>query len=402
MTLDDTPAAAATPAATPAATARRPSALGVLVAVLVVVLGGAVFAVTRPALVPAPKSDIPLDAWAPYWALDDSLPEFEQRVGLLRDISPFWFNATGVSTIEIDRNARDEDIEQFMSIANKAGANVVPSIVDALPAGEMAAILADPAARTTHVDTIVEFAASDDFAGIDIDYEQFAFADGRSTWAATRPNWVAFITELGAALRADDRTLTVSIPPVYDAGQTAASGFWVYDYGAIAPQVDRIRIMAYDFSVTNPGPIAPLEFVERSIKGAIEATGQPDKLVLGLAAYGRNWPVGESGICPASELQGRTSVTARSVDELIVLREATPIAVPETGEWTFDYDLEVTDGTTTCLQGRRVHYVDGDGVRLRMDLARKYQMDGVSLWALGFEDDAVWDQILPTLTKENP
>jgi spore germination protein YaaH len=37
-----------------------------------------------------------------------------------------------------------------------------------------------------------------------------------------------------------------------------------------------------------------------------------------------------------------------------------------------------------------------------MDLARKYQMDGVSLWALGFEDDAVWDQILPTLTKENP
>ena len=127
MTLDDTPAAAAAPAATPAATARRPSALGVLVAVLVVVLGGAVFAVTRPALVPAPKSDIPLDAWAPYWALDDSLPEFEQRVGLLRDISPFWFNATGVSTIEIDRNARDEDIEQFMSIANKAGANVVPS-----------------------------------------------------------------------------------------------------------------------------------------------------------------------------------------------------------------------------------------------------------------------------------
>jgi spore germination protein YaaH len=403
MTLDDTPTAAATPSTpTSTALARRPSALVALVAVLVVVLGGAAFAVTRPTSGPAPKPDIPLDAWAPYWALGDSLPEFEQRVGSLRDISPFWFNATGVSTIEIDPNARDESIEQFMNIADKAGANVVPSIVDALPAGEMAAILADPSTRAVHVDTIIEFAASDDFAGIDIDYEQFAFADGRSTWATTRPNWVAFITELGAALRADDRTLTVSIPPVYDGGQTSASGFWVYDYGAIAPHVDRIRIMAYDFSVVDPGPIAPLEFVERSIKGAIEATGQPDKLVLGIAAYGRNWPVGESGVCPASELQGRTSVTARSVDDLIALRGATPIAVPETGEWIFDYDLEVTDGTTTCIQGRRVHYVDGDGVRLRMGLARDYQLNGVSLWALGFEDDAVWDQILPTVTGENP
>ena len=398
MTLDNTPTAAATPA--PAS--RRSSALVALVAVLVVVLGGAAFAVTRPSSVPAPKPDIPLDAWAPYWALDDSLPELEQRVGSLRDISPFWFNATGVSTIEIDPNARDEGIEQFMTIADKAGANVVPSIVDALPAGEMAAILADPSTRSAHVGTIVEFAASGDFAGIDIDYEQFAFADGRSTWATTRPNWVAFITELGAALRADDRTLTVSIPPVYDAGQTAASGFWVYDYGAVAPHVDRIRIMAYDFSVVDPGPIAPLEFVERSINGAIEATGQPDKLVLGLAVYGRNWPVGESGVCPASELQGRTSVTARSVDDLIALRGATPIAVPETGEWIFDYDLEVTDGTTSCVQGRRVHYVDGDGVRLRMYLAREYHLNGVSLWALGFEDDAVWDQILPTVTGENP
>ena len=28
-----------------------------------------------------------------------------------------------------------------------------------------------------------------------------------------------------------------------------------------------------------------------------------------------------------------------------------------------------------------------------MDLAREYRLDGVSLWALGFDDAAVWDQI---------
>ena len=392
---DDTPVADA-PVAGPTAKQHRGVLLG-LIGVLVAVGAGG-FWLTREDPPPPPKPDIPLDAWAPYWALDDALPEFEQRVGSLRDVSPFWFNATGVETIEVDVNALDEGLDQFFEIASKAGVNVVPSIIDAMPAGGMAAIIADPTTRTQHVETIRSFAAEFDVAGIDIDYEQFAFADGRDTWAATRPNWVAFITELGAALRADGRTLAVSIPPVYDAEQTSDSGFWVYDYGAIAPHVDRIRIMAYDFSVGEAGPIAPLEFVERSINGAIEATGDPEKLVLGLPAYGRNWPTGETGACPASELQGRTSVTARSVDALLELREAVPVFVPETGEYTFDYDLEVTDGTLTCTQGRRVHFVDGDGVRLRMDLARQYQLNGVSLWALGFEDDDVWAEILPTVT----
>ncbi len=387
---DDTPVAGAS-------TAQPRGVLVGLVAVLAVVVGAGFF-LTRDDAPPPPKPDIPLDAWAPYWALDDSLPEFEQRVGSLRDVSPFWFSATGIEEVSIDPNALDEGLDEFFETARGAGVNVVPSIIDALPAGEMAAILADPASRTLHVEAIRSFAADGDVAGIDIDYEQFAFADGRDTWATTRPNWVAFITELGAALHADGRTLAVSIPPVYDAGQTPDSGFWVYDYGAIAPHVDRIRIMAYDFSVGEPGPIAPLDFVERSIIGAIEATGDADKLVLGLAAYGRNWPVGETGVCPVAELQGRTSVTARSVDALQELRGATPVFVPETGESTFDYDLEVTDGTTTCIQGRRVHFVDGDGVRLRMDLAREYQLNGVALWALGFEDDAVWDAILPTVS----
>ena len=392
---DDTPVADAA-VAEPKAKQRRwvlSGLIGVLVAV-----GAGGFWLTREDSPPPPKPDIPLDAWAPYWALDDALPEFEQRVGSLRDVSPFWFNATGVDSIEIDANALDEGLDEFFEIAADAGVNVVPSIIDAMPAGSMAAIIADPDTRMQHVETIRSFAGELDVAGIDIDYEQFAFADGRDTWAATRPNWVAFIAELGAALRADGRTLAVSIPPVYDAEQTADSGYWVYDYGAIAPHVDRIRIMAYDFSVGEAGPIAPLDLVERSIIGAIEATGDPEKLVLGLPAYGRNWPDGETGACPASELQGRTSVTARSVDALLELRGAVPVFVPETGEYTFDYDLEVTDGTLTCTQGRRVHFVDGDGVRLRMDLARQYQLNGVSLWALGFDDDAVWAEILPTVT----
>lgn len=350
---------------------------------------------------PPPRPDIPLDVWAPYWALDDSLPEFRDRVGSMREVSPFWFTATGVDRIVIDPNAVDDGTDEFIEVARRADVAIVPSIVDTLPAGEMAAILADPETRSQHVEAIVDFAS--EYDGVDLDYEKFAFSDGRDSWPSTRPVWVAFIVELGAALHADGKTLTVSIPPVYDTERTPDSGFWVYDHGAIAPHVDRIRIMAYDFSVGEPGPIAPLSFVERSVDGVLEATGTSDKLVLGVPAYGRNWAIGTSGECRDELLDGTVSVTARSIDDLIARRGGAPTFVEQTGEWVYRYELAVDDpelppGAAPCVQTREVHWVDGEGVRLRMDLARDRRLDGVSLWALGFEDDRVWDAILPTVS----
>ena len=76
-------------------------------------------------------------------------------------------------------------------------------------------------------------------------------------------------------LHDDGRTLTVSIPPVYDTGSTPDSGYWVYVYAAIAPHVDSIREMAYDYSTTSPGPIAPLDWVQEAIDGTVAASGDP-------------------------------------------------------------------------------------------------------------------------------
>ena len=114
------------------------------------------------------------------------------------------------------------------------------------------------------------------------------------------------------ALHADGRTLTVSIPPVYDAGQTPESGYWVYDYGAIVEHVDRIRIMAYDYSVAEPGPIAPLDWVESTITGAIEATGSPRQA--GPRASRLRTQLARRNVRRVSrdEVQGRTAVSARS------------------------------------------------------------------------------------------
>ena len=391
LVIDETPVEAVRP--------RRPSRRSMLVAGAVAVLvasAGAAFVLVRSDDTPPPEPVIALDAWAPYWTLDDSLKTAPERLALMRTVSPFWYSATGVDTITIDPNADATEATAFVDLARSSGADLVPSIVDGLAAGEMAAILADPVTRERHVDAIVAFAA--DFDGVDLDYENFAYVDGRGTWKTTRPAWVAFVEQLGTELHAQGRTLTVSIPPVYDDERSTTSGYWVYDHGAISPFVDWIRIMAYDYSVGEPGPIAPLAFVRRSIDGALAVGADREKLVLGLPIYGRNWPLGVTGTCPAgAELEDMTSVNSRTVDDLIERRGATPVYDEYTGEWSFGYTVEFSDDTTTCVQQRQVHYVDADGALLRMGIAREEHLGGVSLWAFGFDDDDVWAAITPTI-----
>ena len=341
---------------------------------------------------PPPPIDIPIDAWAPYWAL----PEAQETLGtngrMLRQVSPFWYSTHDVATISLDGNLSPETTAQFVSAARSAGAKVVPSIVDAMEAGGMAAVLADPASRATHVARIADLAAANDFDGIDIDYEKFAFADDRATWSSTRPLWINFIRQLGERLHADGRILTVSVPHISDGERTDDSGYWVYDYAGMAPHVDQIRIMAYDFSTEKAGPIAPLEFVQQAISAAKEVVDDDSKLVLGIALYGYNWPIATVGTCPA-EQEGKTSVSQRNIDELIAKRAATPVHDPVTGESSFTYLLEVSDGTTTCTQTREVHYVDAEGARQRIDLARTERLGAVALWALGFDGPATWQSI---------
>ncbi len=383
---------------------RRPVVLGGLIALAAAVVGTA-FVVDRsgddrPEL---PPGAVAVDVWVPFWALDDSLAEVEVRLDAVREASPFWFGARSATEIVVDENVVAAQTDQFLEQAADERVDIVPSIRDQMPAGGMAAVLANPTTRTTHVETIVAFADDLDVDGIDLDYEQFAFADDDSTWPSTAPNWVAFVAELADALHDDDRTLTVSVPTVFDPDVTGGRGYWVYEHGAIAEYVDAIRIMAYDFSVAEPGPIAPLTWVQDAVDGVSLVVPEEfhHKLVLGVPSYGVNWVVSTSGECPATA-EGRTNVTAHSVLELAAKRSGTPQFDAVTGEWFFTYDLAVTDGVASCVQSRRVHWVDAEGAASRVTIAREAGWGGVALWALGYEDDAVWHSLITAATAVQP
>ena len=238
-----------------------------------------------------------VSGWIPYWSTAASVQSLQANADLFSDVSPFWHSSTSETTVIDQETAADRGT--VIAAARAAGIPVVPAVTDGTGSGYLAAVMADPARRAILVGTLVNLVMTRGYDGIDLDYEGFAYRDGKASWAATRPNWVQFVAQLGAELRARGKLLFATIPPTYDSNQAAGSGYWVYDYAGIAPHVSRVRIMAYDYSVSAAGPIAPIDWVKRIAAYAV--TQVPSgKVVLGVPTYGRDWVTATAGTCPTS------------------------------------------------------------------------------------------------------
>jgi spore germination protein YaaH len=332
-----------------------------------------------------------LSAWSPYW-VPEGHAAFKSNADLFSSVSGFWYTSTGPTTIvaKVTESTRQ-------SLVSKARAAKVPlyaTITDGTGPGVMAAILANPAQRLTHVATIVDHVVRRGYAGADIDYEVFAYSDPKTTWPATRPNWVTFIAELGRALRAKGKRLIVTVPPVYDATRSNTSGYWVYDYAGIGPHVDRMRIMAYELNVGQPGPGATYEWIARILGHATKAVA-PAKIELGIATHGYDWVTGVSGTCPGGQPSGRVAHRAVPAQQLAAQYRATLVRHATSDEVTFTYtEVRTGPGPTgqpvTCRVAHRTWYPDAYTVHRRTKLARDRGLAGTVQWALGYEDPRQW------------
>jgi GH18 family chitinase len=340
---------------------------------------------------------ITVSAWAPYWQSDTALESFRANSELFSDVSVVAFSAVSGDSIVPQPQRPDDMIADYQAATTERDVPLIATIFDDSPAGTMAATFADPATRAAHVQLVVSVVVDGDFDGVDLDYEKFAYSDDRSTWATTRPNWIAFLTELSTALRPLGKQLIVSVPPVYDDGQTGDSGYWVYDHAAMGPLVDRIRIMAYDYSFLggDPGPIAPIEWV-RGLVDALTELVDPTKLDLGIPVYGYDWVTSTAGTCPADQTPRNSAIsTARAARETAE-RGIVPVRDETTAELRYEYTETVTGAdaagvTTTCTVTRTVHYLDAQAVHDRAWIAHRNDLHGVALWALGNDDLQTWD-----------
>jgi spore germination protein YaaH len=353
----------------------------------------------------------PVAGWFPYWvgAWAPETTPFAANQAYIDAVSPFWYQAgesgsTDPTLLKASTSDGSPMPAEMVDQLRAAGVPVVPSVVDAFDAGGMAAILADPATRAAHVDALVELAAREEWDGIDLDYERFAFADGADSWDATRPNWVAFVQELSTRLHTDGRQLVVTTPALWQSDGKVQ--YRVYDWESIAPHVDTLRVMTYDWSTSQPGPLAPAHWVEDTLDYATEAGVPPGKLQLGIPTYGKDWITSTAGTCPPGVPVESSSVPLKEIDVLIAEVNATPSRDESSGEMTFTYTSTPTgaaaDGSqTSCTQTHEVWYLDQTAIGERARMAAEHG-SGVALWALGYEPEWAWEAIRAAYPPPTP
>ena len=350
-----------------------------------------------------------MTGWVPYYSMKTALPDVLNNIDLIKEVMPFWY------TLKFDGKAKAAVVTDLYAPANpsvpisepltamrNAGLSIIPTITDGTDKLVLAGLLKNPASRTQVVSAIMNLVRANNYDGIDIDFEGFAFVDGNSTWTSTAPSWVAFIKELSIALRAEKKLLSVSTPYVLNPNE-AQKGYFVYAWAAIASSIDKLRIMTYDYSVSKVGPMGPITWAERTVQYAVSVM-PASKVFVGVPGYGRDWVTAVTGVCPANVVN---SVKPGAKAATFVMRDAVALAatygtVPrydeKFGEMTFSYQ-KVYNGTTatglatSCTASRTAWYQDARGWALRAALVTKYRIGGITAWTFGMEEPLAMESI---------
>ena len=359
-----------------------------------------------------------LTGWIPYYSIKTSLPAALNNSDLINEVMPFWY------TLKYDGKNKSAFVSDLYAPANPsvpiatplaalrgAGFKIIPTITDGMDKLVLSNLLSTPANRTKTAKTIYDFVAINNYDGIDLDFEGFAFVDGNSTWAKTAPFWVAFVKELSALLHANNKLLSVSTPYNFNPSEKQ-KGYTVYAWPQIAAHIDRLRIMTYDYSVAKVGPIGPISWTEKTVAYATSIM-PASKVYLGLAGYGRDWVTKVDGVCPAPFLNaikvGAKAATfvMRDATALAANYKVTPIFDEKFGEATFTYtkayEGNTADGRSTiCTATRTAWYQNAQSYKLRADLVAKYKLGGLTAWTLGMEEPLAMEAIRQTALNIAP
>ena len=343
---------------------------------------------------------------------------------LMQEVMPFWYSLKTPALIRDDYTTANPSwpIADTLCLMRKSGLKIIPTITDGTDKTVLAGYLAKADTRASIVKSIVDLVNKYGFDGIDLDFEGFAFVDDKTSWAITAPNWVQFIKELSLQLHANQKLLSISSP--YEFNPTEKNkGYTVYAWSDIAPSIDRLRIMTYDYSVSKAGPIGPITWTEKTLQYAISIM-PASKVFIGLPGYGRDWITSIVGTCPVNAPPG-LNLSARAAtfkmnyaNAKAAIDQATPIFDEKNSEMTYSY-VQTFNGltpkgvATTCSASRTVWFQNDRSYTERMNLVAKYRLGGASLWTLGMEDPSATtamrnvalaiapDEVLNLLSVEN-
>jgi len=303
--------------------------------------------------------------WSPQ-----SYSSLEQNIAHLNMVLPEWLfinpNADTLYT-EIDKKAHD--------IMSRAGIKVLPLLTnnyDGIFRGEAVhRIINNPKKRARLIDDIVRVLLHNNFAGINIDFEELQESHNETL--------VNFQRELYQKLHAHGLLVSQDVSPFNED----------YNFTELSRYNDYIFLMAYDqySDGTAPGPICHQKWIEAAVDDAAKKI-PAGKLVLCLAGFGYDWTTNKAG----------KAVSAKSVS----YQQALALARTYESEIDFNndsYNLNFSYNDDDD-KDHQVYFTDAATTFNALRFASEYGLSGVSLWFLGYEDSRMWDFYDRDMTKE--
>ncbi len=241
------------------------------------------------------------------------------------------------------------------------------------------------AAIVTHrevvIDGLTSLAVGGGYDGVNVDFENLAYSDDIDD---DRAAFTAFIHELAERLHALGLKLAISVP-----GKTEDSidDDWSYpfDYSTLDKDADLLQLMTYDQHGpwSEPGPVSGADWVEDCVAYAVSVV-DPAKLLIGLPAYGYDWDLTDSD--PASWTYSATSFSWGGTAALL----AQPGAIE-------GWDTASQSPFVTYIERGHWHeawFENAASLRAKTALIAEYHLAGLSMWSLGQEDAAFWEEAL--------
>ncbi|CAI8899936.1 polysaccharide deacetylase family protein [Chryseobacterium sp. IT-36CA2] len=219
-------------------------------------------------------------------------------------------------------------------------------------------VLNDPQKRTHLIQKITQQCQKYHFKGINIDFEDMNLNSDE--------NLIAFMKELSETFKKNQLLVTMDIMTDNDD----------YNIPKLNPYVDYFVLMAYDeYSAgSDAGPVSSQKWIEEQT-GKIVKQVSPQKIILGLGAYGYDW---------SSNKDDNTSVTYMQA----ITKASASKAVIDFNDNTFNLNYSYTDSKNLT---HTVFFNDAASIFNTMRFSSEYPLAGTALWRLGSEDSRVWN-----------
>lgn len=296
-----------------------------------------------------------------------------ETVGTFQTVSPLYFDIDSQGNLSVTGVSRT-----LIQAMKEKNIKVVPLLSNHWDraAGELA--LQNPEKLANQVVQAIDNYGLD---GVNVDIENVT--------ASSRDAYTTLVRLLREKLP-QDKEVSVAVAANPNGWTTGWHGS--YDYAQLGKYADYLMIMAYDESWvgSDPGPVASVNFVERSISYALRHV-PAEKIVLGVPFYGRIWS-------NDGNFNGQ-GVSLKTLEKWFADYDVTITYSQESQSPKAEFTISAGDVTHT-LNGKTlspgkytVWFENEQSLESKIQLVHRYDLKGLGSWSLSQAPDFILQQL---------